>query len=95
MTRRTPIASLVAVIAALGFVGPPEHVLADGMKVTSNDATARFLSLAVGKSVVIDLAADITQVLVADPSIAKVAVLTNRRILHHRCGARSNQYLFL
>lgn len=82
MARRTlaPTALLVAATAAAVVVGPPERVLADDVKVTSSDATARSLALGISKSVVIELETDIKQVLVADPSIVKAVVLSNRRV---------------
>ena len=44
-----------------------------------SDASSRFVSLGVGKSVVIDLPRDIKDVLVADPKIANAVVRTARR----------------
>lgn len=43
------------------------------------DKAAQFMSLGVGKSVVVDLPADIKDVLVADPKIANAVVRTSRR----------------
>src|SRR6516162_11263268 len=47
--------------------------------VSDGQANARFLSLGVGKSVVIDLPRDIKDVLVADPKIANAVVRSARR----------------
>jgi pilus assembly protein CpaC len=51
----------------------PAHMAADGQ------ANARFLSLGIGKSVVIDLPRDIKDVLVADPKIANAVVRSSQR----------------
>ena len=45
----------------------------------ASEATSRFIPLGIGKSVVIDLPADIKDVLVADPKIANAVVRTSRR----------------
>ena len=50
------------------------------MQVISSDANARALKLAVEKAVVIDLPADIREVLVADPKTVTVVVRTMRRV---------------
>ena len=49
------------------------------IQVVGSDASSRFVSLGVGKSVVIDLPADIKDVLVADPKIANAVVRSSRR----------------
>jgi hypothetical protein len=49
------------------------------MRVTSSDETARFLTLGVNKSVVVDLARDVQDVLVTDPKTANAVVRTKRR----------------
>ena len=50
------------------------------LNVTSSDANASFVPLGVGKSVAIDLPADIKDVLVADPKIANAVVPSARRV---------------
>ena len=50
------------------------------LNVTSSDANASFVPLGVGKSVAIDLPADIKDVLVADPKIANAVVRSARRV---------------
>jgi hypothetical protein len=81
MTRRTliPTASLVALIAAVGFIAT-DHARAAEMRVTSSDATARFMALGVSKSVVIDTPTDIKDVLVADKGIVEAVVRSKRRV---------------
>jgi len=55
---------------------------------------ARFLSLGIGKSIVIDLPRDIKDVLVADPKIANAVRAVGAARLHHRRGDRSNNIVF-
>ena len=50
------------------------------LNVTSSDANSSFVPLGVGKSVAIDLPADIKDVLVADPKIANAVVRSARRV---------------
>jgi len=50
------------------------------IKVAASDAVSRFIPLGIGKSVAIDLPADIKDVLVADPTIANAVVRTARRV---------------
>ena len=50
------------------------------LNMTSSDANSRFVALGVGKSVAIDLPADIKDVLVADPKIANAVVRSARRV---------------
>jgi len=52
---------------------PLEHAAA-------SDTTSRFIPLGVGKSVAIDLPADIKDVLVADPKIANAVIRSSRRV---------------
>ena len=90
--RRTlsVIASLVAVIAAVGFIATDRPLAAElnvapsgpappGMYMISSDATAVFLPLVVNKSVVIELTSDIKDVLVSSPTIVNAVVRTKRR----------------
>lgn len=50
------------------------------IKVAASEATSRFVPLGIGKSVAIDLPADIKDVLVADPKIANAVIRTSRRV---------------
>ena len=49
------------------------------IQVAASEATSRFIPLGIGKSVVIDLPADIKDVLVADPKIANAVIRSSRR----------------
>ena len=50
------------------------------IQVAASEATSRFIPLGIGKSVAIDLPADIKDVLVADPKIANAVIRTSRRV---------------
>ena len=50
------------------------------IKAAANDSTSRFVPLGIGKSVAIDLPADIKDVLVADPKIANAVIRSSRRV---------------
>jgi pilus assembly protein CpaC len=50
------------------------------MQVAASESTSRFIPLGVGKSVAIDLPADIKDVLVADPKIANAVIRSSRRV---------------
>ena len=50
------------------------------IQVAASEATSRFIPLGIGKSVVIDLPADIKDVLVADPKIANAVIRSSRRV---------------
>jgi pilus assembly protein CpaC len=50
------------------------------IRVAASDAASRFVPLGIGKSVAIDLPADIKDVLVADPTIANAVVRSSRRV---------------
>ena len=60
---------------AVAAVDPRTPVI----KVVGSEASSQFVSLGVGKSVVIDLPRDIKDVLVADPKIANAVVRSTRR----------------
>jgi len=83
-------ASLVALAAAFGFAATgrtpaAEPPVAAGeartpvITVVGSEASSQFVSLGVGKSVVIELPRDIKDVLVADPKIANAVVRSTRR----------------
>ncbi len=50
------------------------------IQVAASEATSRFVPLGIGKSVAIDLPADIKDVLVADPKIANAVIRSSRRV---------------
>ncbi len=86
MATRTSIrtAALAALIlgAALAPMAPATGADARVpiIKVAASEATSRFIPLGIGKSVAIDLPADIKDVLVADPTIANAVVRSSRRV---------------
>ncbi len=57
------------------MMAPPAQTI----QVAASEATARFVPLGIGKSIVIDLPADIKDVLVADPKIANAVIRSARR----------------
>src|SRR3569623_13142 len=75
--------SLAALLAATSLV-QTATMAADAripvVQVAASEATSRFIPLGIGKSVAIDLPADIKDVLVADPTIANAVVRTARRV---------------
>src|SRR4026208_2270904 len=87
MTTRTltHAASLGALIAFMALPPILPAPAADGpqkvvaVKVAAGEGTSRFIPLGVGKSVAIDLPADIKDVLVAAPKIANAVVRSSRR----------------
>jgi pilus assembly protein CpaC len=86
MPMRTLIraASLAGLLASACFAPPVPAVGADArvpvIQVAASEATSRFIPLGIGKSVAIDLPADIKDVLVADPKIANAVIRTSRRV---------------
>ncbi len=60
------------------FAADPAHVPV--IQVAASEATSRFIPLGIGKSVAIDLPADIKDVLVADPKIANAVIRSSRRV---------------
>jgi pilus assembly protein CpaC len=56
------------------------HANAPVIRVAASDAASRFIPLGVGKSVAIDLPADIKDVLVADPKVANAVIRSARRV---------------
>ncbi|MGE0564364.1 MAG: type II and III secretion system protein family protein [Pseudolabrys sp.] len=80
-TRAVPLLALIAAAAAT----PAAPVTAADtrtptIRVAASEATSRFVPLGVGKSVAIDLPADIKDVLVADPKIANAVIRSSRRV---------------
>ena len=68
--------------AALAPVAPATgaDVHTPVIKVAASEATSRFIPLGMGKSVAIDLPADIKDVLVADPTVANAVIRSSRRV---------------
>jgi pilus assembly protein CpaC len=81
-TRSLIRAALLAAVTL--SIGPAVHA-ADArrvaaVQVAASEATSRFIPLGIGKSVAVDLPADIKDVLVADPKIANAVVRSARRV---------------
>ena len=101
MTRKALIrnAALAALIARLRLAprtsGGRRRRAGAGDPGRGERGTSRFVPLGVGKSVVVDLPADIKDVLVADPKIANAVVRTARRayIIGVKVG-QTNVYFF-
>ncbi|MEA2948907.1 MAG: pilus assembly protein CpaC [Alphaproteobacteria bacterium] len=81
-------ALLIALITAFGFVATGRAPAADPrglaneqqtIKVVGSEASSQFISIGIGKSVVIDLPRDVKDVLVADPKFANAVVRSTRR----------------
>jgi pilus assembly protein CpaC len=77
-------AALAALVAYTGLAATTPAAAADArvpvIKVAASETTSRFIPLGVGKSVAIDLPADIKDVLVADPKIANAVIRSSRRV---------------
>jgi pilus assembly protein CpaC len=87
MTTRTLIrtAAQAALIVSAGLVPMRATQAADPpytsvIQVAASEATSRFIPLGIGKSVAVDLPADIKDVLVADPKIANAVIRSSRRV---------------
>src|SRR6478736_8896603 len=70
------VSGLVSIAPAAAADTPNMPVI----KMAASEATSRFVPLGIGKSVAIDLPADIKDVLVADPKIANAVIRTSRRV---------------
>ena len=86
MAIRTSIraAALAALVIATGLAPAAPLLAAEArvpvLKVAASEGTSRFIPLGIGKSVAIDLPADIKDVLVADPKIANAVMRSSRRV---------------
>jgi pilus assembly protein CpaC len=86
MAIRTSIraAALAALVIATGLAPSVPVLAADArapvLKVAASEGTSRFIPLGIGKSVAIDLPADIKDVLVANPKIANAVIRSSRRV---------------
>src|SRR6478735_6604107 len=81
----TCAAALWALTVSAGLASIAPAVAADTanmpvIKMAASEATSRFVPLGIGKSVAIDLPADIKDVLVADPKIANAVIRSARRV---------------
>ena len=76
--------ALAALVLGTGLTPSAPTAAADRhvpvMQVAASESTSRFIPLGVGKSVAIDLPADIKDVLVADPKIANAVIRSSRRV---------------
>ena len=86
MTIRTSTRNaILGVLTVCSGLAPAVPVAAaDGprvqvIQVAGGEASSRFIALGIGKSVIINLPADIKDVLVADPKIANAVVRSSRR----------------
>ncbi|MGB8040919.1 MAG: pilus assembly protein N-terminal domain-containing protein, partial [Pseudolabrys sp.] len=70
------VSGLVSIAPAAAADTPNMPVI----KMAASEATSRFVPLGIGKSVAIDLPADIKDVLVADPKIANAVIRSSRRV---------------
>ena len=86
MAMRTLIRAVALVaLAASAVLAPSAPVgAADArvpfIRVAASEATSRFIPLGVGKSIAVDLPADIKDVLVADPKVANAVIRSSRRV---------------
>jgi Flp pilus assembly secretin CpaC len=92
--------TLIAAASLMALVAADQAVVAgelhpSGIEVISSDSTARYVALGVDKAIVIDLAGDIKDVLVANPTIASAVVRTQHRayIIGKGLG-QTNVYFF-
>jgi len=81
----TRTACLAAMLGNAGLTPMAPATAADSahvpvIQVAASEATSRFIPLGIGKSVAIDLPADIKDVLVADPKIANAVIRSSRRV---------------
>jgi pilus assembly protein CpaC len=75
----TLVAAILAASCATLAAAELESASAAGIHIAAEDAGSRFVSLGIGKSVVVDLPRDIKDVLVANPAIANAVVRSARR----------------
>jgi hypothetical protein len=76
------IALLSAILTATAIIAGTDRATAEGnrIKIISSDATSRFIALGVSKSVVLDLPRVMKRLLLTDPGVVEVVVITNRRV---------------
>jgi pilus assembly protein CpaC len=82
LTYAASLGALIAFTALTPILPVPaaESPHKAAVKVAASEGTSRFIPLGIGKSVAIDLPADIKDVLVADPKIANAVVRSSRRV---------------
>ena len=84
ITNSIRVTALAALVIGTGLAPSVPVVAADRptsvIQVAASEATSRFIPLGIGKSVAIDLPADIKDVLVADPKIANAVIRSSRRV---------------
>ena len=81
ITTSIRAAALTAIVVGAGLApaaAADRH--APVVQVAASETTSRFIPLGIGKSVAIDLPADIKDVLVADPKIANAVIRSSRRV---------------
>src|SRR5258708_14979068 len=79
-TRTAALAALIAIAGLTPAMAAEGAARTPVIQVAASEATSRFIPLGIGKSVAIDLPADIKDVLVADPKIANAVVRSSRRV---------------
>src|SRR4029079_6442376 len=82
LTHAASLGALIAFLALTPILPAPaaDRPQKRAVQVAASEATSRFIPLGIGKSVAIDLPADIKDVLVADPKIANAVVRSSRRV---------------
>ena len=85
LTRTASLATLLAGAVLVPGLAPMSATQAADtptqvIQVAASEATSRFIPLGIGKSIAIDLPADIKDVLVADPKIANAVIRSSRRV---------------
>lgn len=79
-TAALTVLILGAGLAPMGAARAADPSRVPVIQVAASEATSRFIPLGIGKSVAIDLPADIKDVLVADPKIANAVIRSSRRV---------------
>jgi pilus assembly protein CpaC len=82
LIRSAALAALIlgGGLAPMGAAQAADPARVPVIQVAASEATSRFIPLGIGKSVAIDLPADIKDVLVADPKIANAVIRSSRRV---------------
>jgi pilus assembly protein CpaC len=82
LVRTALLAALIAsgALATMTPAHAADRAHAPVVSVAASEATSRFIPLGIGKSVAIDLPADIKDVLVADPKVANAVIRSSRRV---------------
>lgn len=82
LTHAAALGALIAFTALTPILPAPaaDSPHKPAVSVAASEGTSRFIPLGIGKSVAIDLPADIKDVLVADPKVANAVVRSSRRV---------------